>query len=184
MRGFIAINTDNHFKENCADIQNQLKKLNINGKFIDPEFIHLTLRFFHEVDEETIKKIMNELEETIKEDSFPIEIHRLMAFIKRGKSSVVWLDVDKNIAHVKHLAKITQDITDKYHLSDNPAIKFKAHFTLLRTKLNLEEEKILPEKLAQINVHIKTKVKNIVFYKSELTSKGSVYTKLYEFALK
>lgn len=184
MRGFIAIETDSHFKKECENIQTQLMELNIKGKYVNPEFIHLTLRFFHDIDDNTVKKIMNELSNSITESSFNIEVHRLMAFIKRGKSSVVWLDVDKNIAKIKHLAQYTESVTDKYYKTDEVHQKFKGHFTLMRTKLNLEEERTLPEKLAEVDVNIKTKIKSIVFYKSELTSLGSIYTKLYEFKLK
>jgi 2'-5' RNA ligase len=183
MRGFIAIETDKHFQTECETIQSQLKSMNIQGIYMKSEDIHLTLKFFHNIDEESIKVIMGELKEKIHEKSFPIELHRLMAFIKRGKTSIVWLDVDKNIAKVKHLAEITNDVTNKYSTDEHPDNKFKAHYTLLRTRLNLEEEKILPEKLSEIDVNIKTKVSGIAFYKSELTAKGSVFTKLFRFDL-
>lgn len=64
MRMFIAIELPEGTLELLAKIQNELKASGADVKWVEPQNIHLTLKFLGEVKEEKMEKIIHALKDT------------------------------------------------------------------------------------------------------------------------
>ena len=61
IRAFIAIDFPDEVVKEIARVQEVLGKRQFTGKMTEPENLHLTLKFFGEIDEEKLKSIRKEL---------------------------------------------------------------------------------------------------------------------------
>jgi 2'-5' RNA ligase len=188
MRTFIAIELPQEIKTALSRLQDQLKTTAADVKWVQPQNIHLTLKFLGERDDKKIEKIMQILEETAKDKNcFQIRIWSLGAFPKINFPRVIWVGIDQGDNETKEIAKDLEERIAKIGIpkEDRP---FSSHITIGRTRSTLNREKLVEglNKLADYFVENKlefTAVK-ITLFKSTLTPQGPIYEVLKEANLK
>jgi 2'-5' RNA ligase len=184
MRTFIAIELPREIKDLLAKVQEELNSSQADVKWVQPQNIHLTLKFLGEIEEKKIDKINKIIEDIAGEKKyFPIRISNLGAFPKINFPRVIWVGIDKGDEEVKEIAKKLEEGLAKIGIQreDKP---FSSHITIGRTRSALNREKLiqrlndLANKLQEENLEFV--VKKITFFKSTLTPKGPVYEVLKE----
>lgn len=184
MRTFIALELPGEIKSSLAKLQEELKTSQADVKWVEPENIHLTLKFLGEIEEKKLDKINKILEDIAGEKKyFPIRISNLGAFPKINFPRVIWIGIDKGDEEVKKIAKKLEDGLAEIGIQreDRP---FSSHITIGRTKSALNRDKLiqglnnLANKLSEENLEFV--VKKITLFKSALTPKGPVYEILRE----
>ncbi len=179
MRAFIAIPCPGDLRESLVKIQNQIKDLG-RIRLVEPENIHLTLKFLGNVDENRIDEIIKCLNKVSKIDGFDISLRGVGVFPKPSYVRVVWVGVGNGGKEIKELhTRIDQELEA---LGFEREKRFSAHFTIARVK-RIEDKK---EFIKILNENSKREfgdfyVKGIELMKSELKRTGPVYSLVHRF---
>ena len=180
IRSFIAVDFPQDFVENIAQIQSKLKDYNV--KLVDPELVHITLKFLGDVNENKIEHIAKTLDE-ITTPSFDARIGSIGVFPKPQYIKVIWLGAEGNFETLHN--DVESALKPFKFKKDRRG--YTAHATLARVKHIPNEEKdgflkVLDE-LKNIEVGM-FHVDAIKFKKSTLTPEGPIYETLHEAKLK
>ncbi len=185
LRSFIAIELTNELHEELRILQQELKKSDIYAKWVSPENIHLTLKFLGNVDTGQIEKIKNILEEISKETKpFYLNLSGIGAFPKLDYPRVLWVGIEEGKNETIEIANKLEDGLEKIGFQKENR-SFSPHLTLARIKSskNKDRLKTLVEQNAFISKN-KVYVDKLTLFKSTLTPKGSIYSKIYEGSFK
>jgi 2'-5' RNA ligase len=188
MRCFIAIDIDEAIRKALARLQDELRgKADIkksDAKWVDPENIHLTLKFLGEIKDEQVVDICNIAKDVAsRHESFELNIESVGHF--GGKSArVLWVGTGQNI---DKLLKLQQDLEQQLDLAGWPkeTRKFSGHLTLCRIRNARAGVKLA--QLAQQYKDFKLgtmPADSVSVYQSQLMPQGPVYTVLGKCELK
>ncbi len=182
-RTFIAIDANEDVRGTLSPIQKRLEETGADLKLVSPEKIHMTLRFLGDVSESRISLIEEALDEMTRFESFKISVEGLGVFPNPGFIRVIWAGVEEG---TEKLSQIRQELDSKLAELDFPKEDedFTPHFTIARVKSGKAKDKlnsIINQKSDKKWGTIK--VDKIELKKSELTSKGPIYTTLAEVEL-
>jgi len=188
MRTFIAIELPKEIRDSLANLQDKLKSTGADVKWVEPDNIHLTLKFLGEIDDQKLDKITSILENIAKDkNSFHIFISSIGAFPRISSPRVIWVGIDMGEKETKGIVKALEEKIEKIGIpkEDRP---FSSHITIGRTRSALNLQK-LAEGLKTLENDLKIKVAEfdvtkITLFKSTLTPKGPIYEVLKETNLK
>ena len=181
LRTFIAVDLTGEILKELIRLQSELKK-SLKGRisWVEPENIHLTLRFLGQINDEQlnqIKKIVQEIAEKIKK--FNIDLGVIGAFPDVSNPRIVWVGINFGF---NHLNEINAELEDKLE-TINFAVGekyFHPHLTIARIK-SLDGENILPKITRKIRPkQLAETVDKLIIFQSELTPQGAKYTELFE----
>lgn len=180
-RGFIAIDIDVFPK--LVQFENEIRNSGANVKLVEPENIHITIKFLGDTDEGLVERI----EEIIKDaagglDPFEIKLKGAGVFPNNNYIKVMWIGIENGERIGKIANKIDEKISELGFEKEKR--RFSAHLTIARVKSAKNKEKLLQliEKYGEIEFGT-LMVNTIKLKKSELTSKGPIYTTLKEVKL-
>jgi 2'-5' RNA ligase len=180
IRAFLAVDPPREIIDAIGVIQDRLKK-DIQGdiRWVRPQGIHLTLKFFGAISESDVANISRAVENTTSKIApFTLGIKRVGAFPDAKRPRVLWLGMD---GEVDTLIRLQKEVDAELHKGgfekeDRP---FRPHLTLARIKdprglIGLA--KIMEKREAYEAGSFFAAGLNL--FKSDLTPKGAVYTKL------
>ncbi len=175
MRAFLAIELPDEVKGEIFRIGNKLREGNLfQGKFVEIDNLHLTLKFFGEIIEKEAGMIYDVLQR-IEFPAFNCKLGKLGFFGDR----VLWINIEDD-GSIKRLHDIIDEKLGDFFSVDE---RFHNHVTIARIKKINNKEKF-KEFIGKVKVNpIKFSVSEFKFKKSELTSQGPVYKELYKFEL-
>ncbi|MBN2594948.1 MAG: RNA 2',3'-cyclic phosphodiesterase [Sedimentisphaerales bacterium] len=187
MRVFIAIDIDEQIRKALADSQQELQdKADIkrsDAKWVDPENIHLTLKFLGEVRDNQIMDICNITGDVAgRHKRFELDVESVGHF--GGKSArVLWVGMGQ---YCEKLLQLQQDLEQQLDLAGWPkeARKFSGHLTLCRIRNARAGVKLA--QLAQEYKDFKLgtmPADSVSVYQSQLTPQGPIYTVLGRYEL-
>lgn len=184
MRTFIAVELDKEIKKVLSKIQDELKTTQADVKWVEPENIHLTLKFLGEVEENKIPKISQILKALSNQTKpFTIRLCELGTFPSPKYPRVVWIGITEGKTELLKLAELLEDSLVQLKFPKEKR-GFSAHFTLGRVRSGKNKD-VLCQKLNTIQVPgLRQEIKSITLFKSTLTPKGPLYEKLCEENLK
>ncbi len=177
-RGFIAIDIDSFPK--LVEFERDIKNSGANVKLVEPQNIHLTLKFLGDTDELLIDRIVDIMKESVKEiEPFTIKLKSAGVFPNERYIKVMWIGIENGEIVGKIASKIDEKISDLGFEKEKR--KFSVHLTIARVKSAKNKEKLMQmiEKYKDIEFANIT-VDSIKLKKSELTQKGPIYTTLQE----
>lgn len=179
IRTFLAIELPEEIKTQLRNIQDRLKA-NVKGiRWTRPEGIHLTLKFFGNVSENDIANISSVVEKKTK-DVRPVtlNVETVGAFPNFKRPRVIWIGISGAVEGLSVLQKeIDTDIEALGFQKESRG--FRPHLTLGRVKSPKEVKG-----LSKITEDGKSYAAGsfiaggLTLFKSELTPKGAIYTKL------
>ncbi|HID26125.1 MAG TPA: RNA 2',3'-cyclic phosphodiesterase [Thermoplasmata archaeon] len=181
-RGFIAI--DIKCSPSILGFINDLKKTPVQLKMVEPENIHLTLKFLGD----TKEKIIPDIEELMKqstEDIPPFEVNLQGAGVFPNKNyiTIIWIGMEKK-QELTFIAEKLDELLQNlgYKKERRP---FSPHVTVARVKRIKEKNALLSllEEYRETDFG-KLKVDSIKLKKSDLTPKGPIYTTIREIKLR
>jgi len=180
-RGFIAVDVD--VSSNILDFIEEISKSGANVKLVEPENIHITLKFLGDTKEDLIDDITNITRDSVAGvKPFKIRLVGTGVFPNENYIRVVWIGIkDSEI-----IAEIANRIDDR--LSSLGFKKerrgFSAHLTIGRVRTAENKENLLNiiNKYSDLEF-CSLDVSSINLVKSDLTPKGPIYTTLKEVKL-
>ncbi|MHC4438370.1 MAG: RNA 2',3'-cyclic phosphodiesterase [Planctomycetota bacterium] len=188
MRCFIAINIDEQIRKALARLQNELQgKADIkrsDAKWVNPENIHLTLKFLGEIKDEQVVEVCNITGDVAgRHESFELGVESVGHFGGRS-ARVLWVGTGQNC---EKLLQLQQDLEQQLDLAGWPreARKFSGHLTLCRirnARAGIKLARMISEykdfKLGTMPAD------SVSVYQSQLTPQGPIYTVLGNYRLR
>jgi 2'-5' RNA ligase len=187
MRCFIAINIDEQIRKALANLQDELQgKADIkrsDAKWVNPENIHLTLKFLGEIKDEQVVDVCNIACDVVRlHKAFELDVESVGHFGGRS-ARVLWVGAGQNC---EKLLQLQEDLEQQLDLAGWPreTRKFSGHLTLCRIR-NAKAG----VKLAQMAQQYKDfklgtmPADSVSVYQSQLTPKGPIYTVLGNYRL-
>jgi 2'-5' RNA ligase len=106
MRTFIAIELSEEIRSALGQVQSHLKYAGADVKWVNPQNIHLTLKFLGEVDEKKLEKVKTALDGVAASSrAFELSLKEIGAFPAVDHPRVVWVGLDKGSDESKALAQ-------------------------------------------------------------------------------
>lgn len=188
MRTFIAIELPQEVKNVLVKLQGRLRKTGGDVKWVQPDNIHLTLKFLGEIDEKKLNKINLILDKIAGNNScFQISFSTLGVFPKMSSPRIIWVGIEKGDMETKKIASELEEEIEKIGIAkeDRP---FSSHITIGRVKSALNRQ-MLAQELNQLKDYcaenkLQFKAERITLFKSTLLPVGAVYEPLKAINLK
>ena len=179
IRTFIAFKLPKNIISSIKKIQEDIKSCAVKAKWINPENIHLTLKFLGNINHTDIERISETIIDTVKGHS-PISLAAkgIGVFPNIKRPRVIWVGIT---GEIEKLTGIQKDIEKNLEELGFPREKrsFKGHLTLGRIKGKINPKKLLDTMKKFERFKSESFIADKVFlFKSELKSTGSVYTEL------
>jgi 2'-5' RNA ligase len=184
IRAFIALELPENIIAVINNIQKDMKSFGFNVKWVQPENIHLTLKFLGNISPTDVTQIGSVIGEVAKPYApIPMTAKAVGVFPGMTRPRVIWIGVGGQVAMILGLQKI---LDEKLNALGFPMEKrpFKGHLTLGRVKGNISAQQ-LSGALQQYN-EFESDIflsETVVLFKSVLDPKGSIYTKLLNVSL-
>ena len=183
IRSFIAIELPEEVRGGLARLRNELKRNEHKFvKWVNPDGLHLTLKFLGNIPSKRVTEIINVIEEVTQGVSaFHLEISGLGAFPSLRQARVFWVGIG---GEVDKLSKLQQNIDSAlavlgFAKEERP---FVPHLTLARLRPGaspLERRsfgELVGSTIFEDKYHIE--VEAVSLMRSQLTPAGAVYTRL------
>ncbi len=187
IRSFIAIELkESDTIEKITSFSQRLKQNQPKIKLVEPENLHMTMKFLGNISELMAPKIYRILQEDINKELFQGKTfnYSLKGVGQFNRFSVLWTKLVGDIQFLQNIKdSIENSLFDKLHIERDKRTKFKPHLTIARLKKGKINYKtfdtlknlINENKNLEFGTFIITQVK---LKKSELTPKGPIYTDL------
>jgi 2'-5' RNA ligase len=178
IRCFIAVECNNEeMIRRFIKVQRRLERTGADIKSVEPENIHLTLKFLGDVEPSRVEEVFNVIQ-GISFDPFDMEVEGVGVFPHPGHIRIIWAGITEGS---EPLYDIFKEIEGK--LGDigfkKERRKLHPHLTICRVRSGRNKEHMLEEiNLLQKEDFGTIHVDKVVLKKSELTPKGPIYTTL------
>ncbi|WP_298521435.1 RNA 2',3'-cyclic phosphodiesterase [uncultured Methanobrevibacter sp.] len=182
VRAFLAIEVPEEIKLKIYKVIKEFKQIDANIKYVELENLHLTLKFFGDIDTEGIGLLSEKIASVVSEfDTFKVNIKGCGAFPNTKRIKVIWLGLE-NDGFVRKL----HDELDKefVQMGFDKDRKFSTHLTIgrMRSAKGKDQVKSAIESFKEIEIG-EMDVDKIVLKKSTLTPHGPIYEDLEIFEL-
>ena len=178
-RCFIAIDLPRKAINEIIKIQKLIKEKKLfDGKLVEGENLHLTLKFLGEIDKKKIVEVKQRLKE-IKFNDFEAGIGKIGVFPSRYNSYIRVLWIELNGKGVFGLQKQIDECLNGLFEKEN---RFMSHITLARIKRVYDRNGFL-DYLKKIKIpKMKFNINRFFLKKSELFPEGPIYEDLGEYS--
>lgn len=180
VRSFVSVDLDEpSVRERITSAQKGLEQTRAQLKLVDPQIMHLTLRFLGEIPQAAVENVKNAMD-GLRFPSFEVEFYGLGAFPNLKRISVVWVGMKRG--H-ERLDEIFHQLEPKLRQMGLPADNkgFSPHLTIARVKSGLNKEALADYVSSMADQDFGTMpVRTVRLKKSTLTPKGPIYATIHE----
>jgi len=180
VRVFIAISCPEELKRGILEIQKVINKLG-KMKLVEPENIHLTLKFLGHIDDNKLNKIIDALNFISENRKFEMSLRGIGAFPGPGYVRIIWIGVDKGSDKIMIIQKGIDEKLSSHGFERDK--RFHPHFTLARVR-SIDKQQI--RRVLQDNKTLEFgsfEVTEINLMESKLSPRGPIYSIIHTFEL-
>ncbi len=179
MRAFLAIKISTN--REIEEFYNVVQASRGSFKPVSLDQLHLTLKFFGEVDEEKAGEIKKLVRASSKDfEPFRFRLHGCGAFPNENYLKVLWIGMKDEETLVKLGTRLQVAFWDIGFSQD----KFSPHLTLFRVKSPKNKEAIQKTMARYRDTNFgEVEVEEILLMKSQLTPQGPIHTVVERFSL-
>ena len=182
VRAFLAIDLDDDLKPKIHKIIKEFKKTDARIKYVELANLHLTLKFFGEIDTNGLELLEEKITNVVSDfEPFDIKIKSCGAFPNNNRIKVIWVGIEDD--------SIIRDLHDKLDkefasIGFDKDKKFSTHLTIGRMKAGKNKDKVKStiEEFSDVEIG-EMKVNKISLKKSTLKPSGPIYEDLKVFEL-
>ncbi|HQP91269.1 MAG TPA: RNA 2',3'-cyclic phosphodiesterase [Candidatus Omnitrophota bacterium] len=180
-RLFIAVELPKKVKKTLSSLQDSLKKTGADIKWVEPENIHLTLKFLGAVKTETINNITKKIDKFRDEKKIKTELFGLGGFPSLTGIRVIWAGLTDEKERILKIAHDLEGDLENFGF-EREKRRFKAHITLGRMRSDCNKLSLI-EKIKAINQDFEKiifEVDNITLFESKLSPHGPTYSIIHQ----
>ena len=195
MRIFVALDLDPALGERIQQFVEEIRATAPDARWIGAESLHVTLKFIGEQPDAAVPQVEAALK-TIESESFPLRLRGTGFFPTPRAARVFWIGIEAEKALSRLAKKIDQSLARVGVPKEERA--FSPHLTLARTRsgsgapARRKDDKATHQfiRLQQFLATHPTPdfgtmtAREFFLYRSQLSSKGSQYTKIARFELR
>jgi 2'-5' RNA ligase len=179
IRCFLAVELPPPTLSKIGKIQDRLQTSRADVRWVKPDRIHLTLKFFGNIEEEQVTHISSVMEAAAAQrTSFALSIEGLGAFPSSRNPRVIWLGLQ---GWEENLLPLQRDLEARLEAIGFPPEErsYRPHLTLGRVKSLKEKRDLvdLIERERDVNIGSFV-VDRLVLFRSDLRPTGPIYTPL------
>jgi 2'-5' RNA ligase len=199
IRAFLAVELSQELRSELAVVQQELrqrieseKRKDIRISWVQPTKMHLTIKFFGDMDEQVIDPLLGAVEQAVgSQPSVIVPLERLAAFPRPQSPRVLWVGPSENWERGVEGKRVTEihgaieQACERLGFLRDTKL-FTPHLTLARIKAGERHVGVALAKSGVLDRPCSLRslaVKSVVMMKSDLKPTGSVYTKLWEVRL-
>jgi len=184
IRSFLAIELPRTTRKKIEEVQADLRSTHADVRWVNPEKIHLTLKFFGNIEGSRIDPIFKSIEEPIRNTlPFSLKVRGVGAFPHLKNPRVIWIGLVNGREVLISFQKQIETQLEKIGIQpeDRP---FNPHLTLGRMKSSRGKEELV----GRMEKHKEEEfgdfqVERVVLFKSNLKPSGPIYTPLKDLKL-
>lgn len=180
IRAFIAVKISQEIQDKLAGIQDKLKQADAQVSWVNPDNIHLTLKFLGDIQETQIPAILEAMTASAKMVSpFSMQIGYAGAFPNLSFPRVIWIGVtDDEQGSLKALEADLSPRLETLGFQEEGG-RFQPHLTLGRVRSQKKKSTLFRAIEGIVNIWVGvTPVDALYLIRSELRSTGSEYTEI------
>jgi len=182
IRSFVSVDLDETtIRDRIVAAQNGLEQTRAQLKLVDPNIMHLTLRFLGEIPRTTVDAV-KEAMQSVRFSVFEVEFSGLGAFPNMKRMNVVWVGIKHGY---EQLDEIFHQLEPKLRQIGLPPDDkgFSPHLTIARVRSGLNRDALAAYVSSMAEQDFgKIAVRNVRLKKSTLTPKGPIYSTIHEVA--
>ncbi len=180
IRSFIAVESSEEVRQAVGRLLQKLQPLCRDVKWVEPENMHLTLKFLGDVDSEQVPELWEAVQKAVSgSPAFELEIRGTGAFPNLRRPNVFWVGTGQGTDHLEALAERVEEALDPLGFRPEPR-SFHGHLTLGRVRRWGPQLTALLEQLRKQEEYVAgwMPVQQVTLFSSELTPQGPIYTPL------
>jgi 2'-5' RNA ligase len=181
IRGFLSFDIESDTVLNrLATSQNFLVQTGADVKLVEPQNIHITVRFLGNITPALVEKIFEEMKK-VQFEPFIVQIKGLGAFPNTQYSRVVWAGITTGADQLKSVfSQLEPRLRSLGFTPDNRG--FSPHLTIARVRSGRNKQQLAEFITENANYEFGVfTAKCLRLKKSTLTPKGPIYSTLKEF---
>jgi len=184
IRSFLAIELPKTILKKIEEVQGDLRSTHVDVRWVNSGKIHLTLKFFGNIEESRVDPIFKTIEEVTRNTPpFSFKVRGVGAFPHLKNPRVIWMGlVDGRETLISFQKQIETQLEEiGFQPEDRP---FHPHLTLGRMKSSRGKEELVRRLGKFKEEEFGTfQVERVVLFKSDLKPTGPIYTPLKEMRL-
>jgi len=180
IRSFIAFDIENaSVTGNIANVQKLLIQTGADLKLVEPENIHVTLRFLGNITVPMVEKIFEEMK-NVQFTPFDVKIHGVGAFPSVRYPRVLWVGITEGGDQLRSIFTGLESRLRSLGFAPDPK-GFSPHLTIARVKSGRNRAELASFMTENANYDFGIiKATCLRLKKSDLTPKGPIYSTLKE----
>jgi RNA 2',3'-cyclic 3'-phosphodiesterase len=184
IRSFLAIELPGVISKKIEEVQEDLKLSRADVRWVAPEKIHLTLKFFGNIEDARVDVIVKAIESPIHSvASFPLGVRGVGAFPTLKNPRVIWMGLIDERGVLVALQKQIEAELEKIGFETEKRA-FKPHLTLGRVNSSRGKAELVDRvEKRQVEAFGDFEVERVILFKSDLKPSGPIYTSLREIKL-
>lgn len=184
IRSFIAVELNEDIKNELKAVQDELKKIGLDVKWVEINNIHLTLKFLGNINSDDLEKfkgVIKNVPAIFK--PFEISLSALGIFPKVDFPRVIWVGLNKGKDELIKLSSYLEEELKRVGIASEERESIP-HLTLGRVRSSKNKDKLKNYlNSAVFDFRNRQMIKEIILFQSRLSPKGASYTALGSFSL-
>ena len=183
IRSFIAIELPLEVKTELASLEKRIKAgRHYFVKWVDPEGIHLTLKFLGNITSTAVPQIVEAITRAARPISpLRLQVEGLGAFPNLMRPQVIWVGIGGEVEKLGALQKGIDDALSPLGFTPESR-SFSPHLTFgrLRDRITLGERQDFAQRISSMGFEtgLSFEVSDIKLMRSQLTPRGAIYSQL------
>lgn len=180
VRCFVAIECNNpEVIKRIKKVQTTLEGTGANLKNVEPENIHLTLKFLGEITQQKLDEVTQVVED-ISFYPFTFSVEEVGVFPNMRRPTTIWAGITEGVSNIVTVFEKLDVKLSRLGFKQEHR-KFQPHLTIGRVRTGQNKNQLVEELLRlKDEVFGEVKVDRIMLKKSILTPKGPIYSILAE----
>jgi 2'-5' RNA ligase len=180
IRCFIAVECrGDELSAKLREVRRVLEATRADVKFVEPENVHLTLKFLGEIEHSLVEQVSKVVEE-ISFQPFTARIERVGVFPNLRRPRVVWAGITEGASQLEEIWREIDGELSQLGF-ERERRRFSPHLTIGRVKSGRNRDKLVQE-ISSLSDYVfgDLHVDRVSLKKSVLTPRGPIYTTLAE----
>jgi 2'-5' RNA ligase len=178
IRSFIAVPLSGEIAHATGKIVREIDKVATGIKWVEPENMHLTLKFLGDIDENETWEVCRAIAKAVGNmEAFDIECQGVGAFPSNEKPKTLWIGITQGKESLGQLQQAVDDAMADLGFRREPP-RFSPHLTIGRVKQpgpQLREVTRILNENADFSAGV-AMVDEVVLFSSDLTPEGPIYS--------